>query len=134
MPGAAGADVFRFVSAHVPRKTHETLLFLFFPRNPHSVGINHDHEIAGVDMRSKNGLFFAAQQVRCFDRNPAEDLILGVNKPPLAVDFVGLSGKSFHQRLKKRSEEHTSELQSRRDLVCRLLLEKKKRKKKISDA
>src|SRR5690349_24259578 len=31
-----------------------------------------------------------------------------------------------------RSEEHTSELQSRRDLVCRLLLEKKKKKKKES--
>src|SRR5438874_8959500 len=30
-----------------------------------------------------------------------------------------------------RSEEHTSELQSRRDLVCRLLLEKKKNKKNI---
>src|SRR5204862_4590969 len=30
-----------------------------------------------------------------------------------------------------RSEEHTSELQSRRDLVCRLLLEKKKKKKKM---
>src|SRR5690349_22845589 len=29
----------------------------------------------------------------------------------------------------ERSEEHTSELQSRRDLVCRLLLEKKKKKK-----
>src|SRR3989440_6634480 len=29
----------------------------------------------------------------------------------------------------KRSEEHTSELQSRSDLVCRLLLEKKKKKK-----
>src|SRR5690349_22900593 len=29
------------------------------------------------------------------------------------------------QRLVLRSEEHTSELQSRRDLVCRLLLEKK---------
>src|SRR5690349_22145270 len=28
--------------------------------------------------------------------------------------------------IKTRSEEHTSELQSRRDLVCRLLLEKKK--------
>src|SRR5204862_7160498 len=28
----------------------------------------------------------------------------------------------------RRSEEHTSELQSRRDLVCRLLLEKKKRR------
>src|SRR5690349_24253211 len=31
----------------------------------------------------------------------------------------------------ERSEEHTSELQSRRDLVCRLLLEKKKKKNKI---
>src|SRR5438874_5834619 len=30
-----------------------------------------------------------------------------------------------------RSEEHTSELQSRRDLVCRLLLEKKKKKKPL---
>src|SRR5207249_9305377 len=29
----------------------------------------------------------------------------------------------------KRSEEHTSELQSRFDLVCRLLLEKKNKKK-----
>src|SRR5438874_7820654 len=29
--------------------------------------------------------------------------------------------------LPRRSEEHTSELQSRRDLVCRLLLEKKKK-------
>src|SRR5438874_7024038 len=29
--------------------------------------------------------------------------------------------------VKHRSEEHTSELQSRRDLVCRLLLEKKKK-------
>src|SRR5436309_12234149 len=30
----------------------------------------------------------------------------------------------------ERSEEHTSELQSRENLVCRLLLEKKKKKKK----
>src|SRR5215469_18487004 len=30
-----------------------------------------------------------------------------------------------------RSEEHTSELQSRRDLVCRLLLEKKKKKQQL---
>src|SRR5690349_23667691 len=33
----------------------------------------------------------------------------------------------------ERSEEHTSELQSRRDLVCRLLLEKKKKKQKTSN-
>src|SRR2546428_10810379 len=40
-----------------------------------------------------------------------------------AGDESGLSCKVFHCR----SEEHTSELQSRSDLVCRLLLEKKKR-------
>src|SRR5436309_12144237 len=33
------------------------------------------------------------------------------------------------QGFQPRSEEHTSELQSRENLVCRLLLEKKKKKK-----
>src|SRR2546421_9345696 len=37
------------------------------------------------------------------------------------------AGRLLGQRA-PRSEEHTSELQSRSDLVCRLLLEKKKRK------
>src|SRR3712207_8028562 len=40
--------------------------------------------------------------------------------------------KSLQQSfVKRRSEEHTSELQSRQYLVCRLLLEKKKIKNKI---
>src|SRR5262245_63136200 len=34
----------------------------------------------------------------------------------------------------KRSEEHTSELQSLRHLVCRLLLEKKKKKKEATSS
>src|SRR5438067_1910777 len=38
-------------------------------------------------------------------------------------------GRDVAERVKDRSEEHTSELQSRFDLVCRLLLEKKKKKK-----
>src|SRR5690606_41261269 len=37
---------------------------------------------------------------------------------------------AFHKNFEKfRSEEHTSELQSRENLVCRLLLEKKKKTK-----
>src|SRR5438874_1170334 len=40
-----------------------------------------------------------------------------------------LAGTREQFILTLRSEEHTSELQSRRDLVCRLLLEKKKKKK-----
>src|SRR3712207_8871200 len=35
----------------------------------------------------------------------------------------------FHRLRTERSEEHTSELQSRQYLVCRLLLEKKKNKR-----
>src|SRR2546422_11506591 len=39
-----------------------------------------------------------------------------------------LEGRKFKQQCDRRSEEHTSELQSRLHLVCRLLLEKKKKK------
>src|SRR3712207_7321300 len=46
----------------------------------------------------------------------------------LAGAASGLAGGSFaHRILDHRSEEHTSELQSRQYLVCRLLLEKKKK-------
>src|SRR5207247_10784126 len=45
-------------------------------------------------------------------------------KPVLGILEIRLA--AVHQA---RSEEHTSELQSRVDLVCRLLLEKKKMKK-----
>src|SRR5690606_42095007 len=38
-----------------------------------------------------------------------------------------VGGAEFRERVEFRSEEHTSELQSRENLVCRLLLEKKKR-------
>src|SRR2546421_3770517 len=37
----------------------------------------------------------------------------------------GVPRRPLRQRSGRRSEEHTSELQSRSDLVCRLLLEKK---------
>src|SRR2546421_8762787 len=41
--------------------------------------------------------------------------------------------RGFDKGFATRSEEHTSELQSRSDLVCRLLLEKKKKKKKYKN-
>src|SRR2546429_3631541 len=48
----------------------------------------------------------------------------------IALDNVVLCSPGWVQLLKidPRSEEHTSELQSRLHLVCRLLLEKKKKK------
>src|SRR5690625_6161085 len=46
---------------------------------------------------------------------------------PVVYGFVnGLAIVIFMSQLNERSEEHTSELQSRGQIVCRLLLEKKK--------
>src|SRR2546422_5278806 len=45
---------------------------------------------------------------------------------PAGMPSVLKSGKFSLRLLSERSEEHTSELQSRLHLVCRLLLEKKK--------
>src|SRR5205809_4130224 len=46
-----------------------------------------------------------------------------------AHSAIGMGGRMYVST-SSRSEEHTSELQSRLHLVCRLLLEKKKKKKK----
>src|SRR3712207_8759069 len=43
----------------------------------------------------------------------------------LTTSSVALAVQQLSKDKKKRSEEHTSELQSRQYLVCRLLLEKK---------
>src|SRR5687768_17836166 len=49
-----------------------------------------------------------------------------------ALELFGeMRGRRFAGATARRSEEHTSELQSRLHLVCRLLLEKKKKNKKI---
>src|SRR2546430_7388990 len=60
------------------------------------------------------------------------DRVGGVGRAgPLAVPDV-LARPVGQPRLRRRSEEHTSELQSQSNLVCRLLLEKKKPAEKVS--
>src|SRR5690349_24083134 len=54
-----------------------------------------------------------------------EDAELGAEGGDIAIDIAVVRGIEHMFALEHRSEEHTSELQSRRDLVCRLLLEKK---------
>src|SRR5258707_8770896 len=54
--------------------------------------------------------------------------ISGRRRPPRSTGTAGArrAGRPPARRGPARSEEHTSELQSRQYLVCRLLLEKKK--------
>src|SRR3712207_7414208 len=49
-----------------------------------------------------------------------------LEREPLALRVLGRAELAAGALLHRRSEEHTSELQSRQYLVCRLLLEKKK--------
>src|SRR5438034_8130399 len=51
-----------------------------------------------------------------------------VSAPPRVVDSIRRGLVDPEPFTVDRSEEHTSELQSHSDLVCRLLLEKKKEK------
>src|SRR3712207_7469022 len=55
-----------------------------------------------------------------------ERAVLHVIRPPDVLGEVSLLDASTRSASAERSEEHTSELQSRQYLVCRLLLEKKK--------
>src|SRR2546429_7217726 len=55
-------------------------------------------------------------------RSRPEVQVIGVQAAALPAMKIALEGR---ERV-RRSEEHTSELQSRLHLVCRLLLEKKK--------
>src|SRR5699024_11913338 len=57
------------------------------------------------------------------DEATRETLIHRLTTPDGAA--IGLRGEYLDAFERRRSEEHTSELQSRFDLVCRLLLEKK---------
>src|SRR2546430_8649907 len=73
-------------------------------------------------------------------RSPAgrpEALQVYGGTPPTTVNVkprkIRLVSKQRVGEIPPRSEEHTSELQSQSNLVCRLLLEKKKKTQLISD-
>src|SRR5690349_24230953 len=66
-------------------------------------------------------------------KNIEELFALGAFGVKIPKQYEGLGLSQVNYGRAARSEEHTSELQSRRDLVCRLLLEKKKNDKRKQD-
>src|SRR5438874_10403306 len=83
----------------------------------------------GLSAEHLRALMLAAggEPARAAERRAAREVQL----PPAARGFLSSPDEAALDAdlawLAARSEEHTSELQSRRDLVCRLLLEKKKK-------
>src|SRR5207302_1522638 len=75
----------------------------------------------GVDEAAKHGITAVIQPGGSMRD---EEVIAAADEHNLAMVFTGI------RHYVHRSEEHTSELQSRENLVCRLLLEKKKKKNK----
>src|SRR2546422_9311612 len=76
-----------------------------------------DSWIDWVTFRLGNGLFTKVSLTNVLSRSSVKS---GTGTQSSALV------PGFRMRTKRRSEEHTSELQSRLHLVCRLLLEKKK--------
>src|SRR5699024_11284066 len=66
-----------------------------------------------------------------FDSTGSSDTVEH-GKTGLITESKSVDGlvEAIDELMKNRSEEHTSELQSRFDLVCRLLLEKKNKNRK----
>src|SRR5690349_22520422 len=73
--------------------------------------------------RTLTGVETGASPTQPPTREPSPSVVA----PPPASDCRSLThfASVMPPHAPERSEEHTSELQSRRDLVCRLLLEKK---------
>src|SRR2546422_7185778 len=60
-------------------------------------------------------------------KRPLREAAVGAGDHVFAPEHAGEPHDALGHQLGMRSEEHTSELQSRLHLVCRLLLEKKKK-------
>src|SRR5437870_8032724 len=111
--------------ANMPRHGHA-----IFDRHP--LNRNERHHVRRAHPRMRSLMHVQINQLRRFanatdgglldwltlaDQRDDATIVVGIHLAIEQIDAV-------------RSEEHTSELQSRGHLVCRLLLEKKKKKKK----
>src|SRR3712207_9140599 len=96
---------------------HFTLIFFFFflnnPATPEFSPFSLHHPLPSSPSRP-------------WSRSGRKCLFAAASAPPM-TSSTSVATRFRWPRSSRRSEEHTSELQSRQYLVCRLLLEKKER-------
>src|SRR5207249_8681334 len=108
--------------------TSLSLLLFFFHRSAHH------RDLHSFPTRRSSDLEHADEVKRLeFLMTQRDDLLAARNSLQQAAREIDQTAKQLFLdafgKVRERSEEHTSELQSRFDLVCRLLLEKKKTNK-----
>src|SRR5690606_41747612 len=81
------------------------------------IGINNNESLKSLDFLNATNEIITRVRI---EHNP----FLSMCSVRAICEFISAGGE--HYLSWNRSEEHTSELQSRENLVCRLLLEKKK--------
>src|SRR3989475_3685618 len=123
------------------RRYRDFLAQEYLPRARATIGVSsnpYGEECYRASIRATTGLELSADSIHRLGLATVADLEDAMRR--IAERSFGTSdvatllhrlrsdpGSSFGAR--ERSEEHTSELQSQSNLVCRLLLEKKKKKK-----
>src|SRR5690606_39993359 len=109
-------SVLLYANATVPTETHTLSLHDALPISGVDATLNHQ----SVRLRR----LFQVCEVRTLDALLMHPQIAGIHSQVIARRT---GTDDDHAAALYRSEEHTSELQSRENLVCRLLLEKKKK-------
>src|SRR5437867_7824079 len=109
-----------------PLGTDLNLLRVFYELGVRSIGLTH----ARSNAAGHGGIFASSGSSQKGLTEFGRDLVRECEALGVIIDLAHINPAGFNEVLsmttKPRSEEHTSELQSPYDLVCRLLLEKKK--------
>src|SRR5206468_10566819 len=109
-----------YLPHHTTVQPYSSFFFLFNAPPPPDISTLSLHDALPISAFAPARAAAASSRRRCRSRTAA------TVAHPRAPVSSSASRRMMRQVL--RSEEHTSELQSRSDLVCRLLLEKKKNK------
>ena len=98
--GMAGADLGDggvFFAAFPAGIGHEFLVRFLFAGEADFLGVDHDDEIAGVEVSGINGFVFPAQNVGDLNRQAAKDGAIGIDNVPLALVQIVFRQIRFHQ-------------------------------------